>query len=368
MRMRTLSLAAVLGATCALAGELEEAEAAKAAKGRYDEALASMNEKCGTSISATYDLKTEKYERERYDETNRKWRFEPNRTEGQFRLERGHGYDLCACAFKGIERHCEKDTFKAFLKAKVRSMPCEFRFLTRQEREWGEAWDKSRKLPPGMLDWEVSAQRDNVRHEYQDGVLKTFVDADASNCGDYTSKYVRRNLGFEDAEALEASKARFAEALSSMNEKCGTTISATYDLSSEKLERERFDEVNKKWVIQPNPTGGQARLAPGYGFDACTCAFKGIERNCDKDAFKAALAKKVKSMKCEHKFLTRIEREQDEALQKTGKLPKGLERWEVDAQRDNLRHELKGGVLQTFIDGDTSNCGEFTSKWMSKKL
>ena len=61
-------------------------------------------------------------------------------------------------------------------------------------------------------------------------------------------------------------------------------------------------------------------------------------------------------------------REQDEALQKTGKLPKGLERWEVDAQRDNLRHELKGGVLQTFIDGDTSNCGDFTSKWMSKKL
>src|SRR4051794_8110817 len=111
-----------LVATTAQAGDYEDGEALAAAKAGFDGALKSMNEKCGTKITATYDLSTEKYQRERFDEPNKKWFLEPNRDEGQFKLEKGFGYELCACALKGIENSCDKDTFKAFIAAKLKSV------------------------------------------------------------------------------------------------------------------------------------------------------------------------------------------------------------------------------------------------------
>src|SRR3954468_15223479 len=109
------------------AGDLEDESSLKEAREHFDEALKSMNAKCGTQITASYNLDSEKLQRERYDEANKKWKYEPNPTEGQFRLKKGFGYESCACALKGIENECEKDTFKAFIAAKVKSIPCEFK-------------------------------------------------------------------------------------------------------------------------------------------------------------------------------------------------------------------------------------------------
>jgi hypothetical protein len=352
----------------AWAGDLEDESSLKESQDRFSEAVKSMNSKCGTQITASYAIDTEKLERERFDSANKKWKYEPNPTSGQFRLKKGFGYDFCACALKAIEEGCEKDTFKEFIAAKVKSIPCEFKHLNKFETELIAASEKSGKAPAGYMNWEVAAQKDSIRHEYKDGVLKTFVDADMSNCGTYTTNYVHRNLGLDDQEATLAAKGRFEEELKAMNETCGTNITATYDLKSEKLERERYDSANKKWNIEPNPAGGQWRLRPGYGYDFCACAFQGAKSNCEKDAFKAMFAKKVKSMQCQYKPLHRLEQEMDEAYNKNHKLPPGYADWEVDAQRDDIRHELKGGVLKTFIDADTSNCGNFTSKWLLRKL
>lgn len=366
-----LSLLAVLAGLLApaLPARAGDDDDLKESQAHFEKALKSMNDRCKTNITATYDLKNEKYERERYDSTNKKWFFEPNRTEGQFRLKKGFGYDLCACAFQGIEQNCDKDTFKEMIAAKVRTIQCEHRYLNRFERELSENWDKHRKAPPGYDQWEVSVQNDGLRHEYKDGVLKTFVDPDGSNCGSYTSKFVTKKLGFEEEEGLKESRARFEEELAKMNEKCGTSITATYDLAHEKYERERWDSANKRWFFEPNPTGGQFQLKKGWGYGLCSCAFKGIADNCDKDAFKAMIAKKVKSIECEHRPLNRFERELHDNFEKTHKDPPGYDLWEYyPAQMDSFRHEYKNGVLKTYVDPDGSNCGAYTSKFVTRKL
>jgi hypothetical protein len=348
----------------------EEQEHERESKGRFDEALAKMNEKCGTKITATYALDKEFYQRERYDGPNKKWFMQPNDTTyGQFTLHRGWGYDQCACAFSGIMGQCDKDTFKEMIAKKVKTIECESRPLAKFERELHDQFEKTHKEIPGYMLWEYyPSQMDSFRHEYKDGVLKTLVDPDGSNCGTYTSRYVTTNLGFKEDEQLKVSKERFEEKLAKMNEQCGTHITASYDLSTEKYERERYDSANKKWFLKPNDTGGQWRLWKGWGYDICTCAFEGIARGCDKDSYKAALAKAIKSVKCEMKFLTRYEQELTQKYQKARKPPAGMETWEVDGQQEAIRHEYKKGVLTTFVDSDAANCGQYTAKYLTRKV
>jgi hypothetical protein len=345
----------------------EEGEGLKESRAVFDESLAKMNEKCGTHITATYDLSRERYERERYDSANKKWFLQPNPTGGQWQLKKGWGYNFCTCAFDGIARNCDKDAFKEMISSKVKSIECEHKPLARFEQELYDTYNKTQKELPGYDLWEYyPSQMDRLRHEYKDGVLKTFVDPDASNCGEYSSKYVTRKLGFDEDQGLKEAQGRFAEALASMNEKCETKITASYDLASEKYGRERFDSANKKWFVEANPTGGQWKLKKGWGYDLCTCAFQGIARSCDKDTFKASLARKIKSIKCEQRFLSRFEQELSDKYRKTRKVPSGYEPWEVDVQQDRIRHEYKDRVLKTFVDPDGSNCGEYTLKFLKK--
>ena len=101
----------------------------------------------------------------------------------------------------------------------------------------------------------------------------------------------------------------------------------------------------------------------GWGYHSCACTLKGITQSCDKDSFKANLAKKIKTIQCESKYLNRFERE----LGEKRKPPAGYERWELES-RDAIRHEYKKGTLKTFIDPDMSNCGQYTSRYLLQKL
>src|SRR4051794_21981714 len=91
----------VLVGSQSFAGEYEDKKHISAAKGRFDAALADMNQKCKTQIAGTYDLKSEKYERERYDSTNNKWVIEPS-ADTSYPLLAGYGYDHCATVFEEI--------------------------------------------------------------------------------------------------------------------------------------------------------------------------------------------------------------------------------------------------------------------------
>jgi hypothetical protein len=190
----SLASVIVLVGSQSFAGDYEDRKNIAETKGRFDTALSEMNQKCGTKFAGTYDLKSEKYERERYDSTNKKWIIEPNRESGQFRLVAGYGYDLCATVFAEIGNDCKEDAFKDMIKEKISRIECEFKHLNKFETELNDTYTKTRVVPPGYQLWEVDGQRDHMRHEYKKGVLKTLIDSDLSNSGTYTAKYLRRKL------------------------------------------------------------------------------------------------------------------------------------------------------------------------------
>ena len=48
-------------------------------------------------------------------------------------------------------------------------------------------------MPAGYDRWEVESG-DNIRHEFKNGVLKTYFDPDMANCGEYTRKFIQGKL------------------------------------------------------------------------------------------------------------------------------------------------------------------------------
>lgn len=176
------------------AGDYEDKKNIAETKGRFDTALKDMNAKCETKIVGTYDLKSEQYERERWDSTNKKWIMKPNPEGGQFRLVAGYGYDLCKTVFDEIASGCAEDAFKDMIKSKIQRIDCEFKHLNKFETELMRDYEKTRKVPAGYQLWEVDVQRDSIRHTYANGTLKTFVDSDLTNSGAYTGKFLRKKL------------------------------------------------------------------------------------------------------------------------------------------------------------------------------
>ena len=177
------------------AGDLEDADDIKTAKQTFDDALVKMNDKCGTKIKATYDLKHELYERELYDTTNKKWYKKPNPDSGGGHIKKGWGYGYGACVLDAIAGECSTDTVKAAVAKKIKKITIEAKFLTKYEDDLINDWEKRQKKPPGFETWEVSQEfRDGIRHELVKGTLKTQIDPGMSNCGQYTHKYIEKKL------------------------------------------------------------------------------------------------------------------------------------------------------------------------------
>ena len=208
----------------------------------FQKQVVALDEKCGSKITATYDIKSELAGR-----------------------EAGTGYEYCGEIVDAVADVCSDDDAKAILVAKLKTVSCKME--AGSTKKMNDLHDKNH----GGKYLDVN---------FANGTLTAVFDFSSSNLGSETSRYLGIALGINDARDLKHNQKAFAKAIDDTNEKCGSKFTATYDFSSELTAERPPDRDN------------------GNGYTFCVNVLEGIGNVCSMEAKKGLVAKKLKAVTC----------------------------------------------------------------------